>query len=111
MTTRRRWQFAWMLIGAILVMGSVGGCSLNPKPKPTPQPTPTPAPGPIVEFPNLLLRQEGGRLTRGGQPCLMSQAIPCWDPEEINHYGWGGFPQAWIDYTKPFGVNIYYIRL
>jgi hypothetical protein len=41
----------------------------------------------------------------------MSQAIPCWDPEEINHYGWGGFTQEWIDYTKPFGVNTYYIRL
>src|SRR3990167_894927 len=82
-----------------------------PKNPPQPIPTPPPIPQPTIEFPNLLLRQSEGRLTRNGQPFLMSQAIPCWDPEEINHYGWGGFTQEWIYYTKPFGVNTYYIRL
>ena len=109
-----RFWFTLGSVGIIVLLTMIFACA-KPKPKPVPQPTPIPAPGRTIEFPNLLLRQEGGHLTRGAAggttPFRMSQAIACWDPEEINHYGWGGFTQPWIDYTRPFGVNTYYIRL
>lgn len=81
----------------------------TPKPK-TPEPPP-PAPGRQVQFLDLLLRQDSGRLTQAAKPFLLFGAIPCWDGEERDHNGWPGFDQAWIDYCKPFGVNALHLRL
>lgn len=102
----------------ILAIGGFYGCTAickisplcSPSPVPSPTPTPTP-PAQTIVFPELLLRQADGKLTRGSQPFLMFGAIPCWDPLEIDHHGWGGFDQAWIDYTKAKGANIYHMRL
>lgn len=95
-----------MAVALVLVLWACGGH----RPPNPPPPPPTPPP-PVVMFPDLLLRQDGGHLTRNGQPFQMFGAIPCWDPTEQDHFGWSGFTQEWINYTKPFGANAYHIRL
>lgn len=81
------------------------------KPKPPEPPEPPKPPSRQVEFLELLLRQEAGKLTRASQPHLLFGAIPCWDGDEVDHGGWPGFDQAWIDYCKGFGVNALHLRL
>jgi hypothetical protein len=95
-----------LLILPLLLMGA-DKC----KPTPTPTPVPTPPPDPIHHS-ELLLRQSGGVLTRGGLPHKFKQCIPCWDPLELDHGGWSGFSPAWVDYsTAQGGCNAFHMRL
>ncbi len=93
-----------MLVALMLLPG----CPKPPNPIPTP--TPPEPPGPVVQYPELLLRQSG-TLTRNGQPHLMFGAIPCWDPEEKDHGGWTGFSKEWVDYTVAKGANAFHLRI
>ncbi len=86
------------------------GCPSPTPPNPTPPPTPTPTP-PVAKFENLLLRQDGGRLTRGGQPHDVFGFIPCWDGEEVDHMGWPGISDEGMDYALAYGANAFHIRL
>ena len=93
-----------LLLGSLIILLLFGGC---PGPGPTP-PTPTPPPPPEAQ---LLLRQQGGLLYRDGQQHTLFGAIPCWDPEELNHGGWAGANPAWIDYASAYGANAYHFRM
>lgn len=99
-----------LLMGLGMVCLLTGCPGPGPSPSPPP-PSPTPTPGPVVQFENLLLRQEGGQLTRAGQPHLIFGAIPCWDGEELDHGGWTGFDQKFSDYALAKGVNAFHMRL
>ena len=95
----------WLLALPLLLMGA--SCPPDP-----PTPTPTPTPGPTINHPELLLRQSGGVLTRGGLPHKFRQCIPCWDPLEKDHGGWAGFSSSWVDYSQTQGgCNAYHMRL
>lgn len=96
------------LMVAVLALLLAGACT---KPRPPQPPQPPQPPAPTIQYPELLVRQSGGTLTRGGQPFLVFGAIPCWDGEEIDHNGWPGFDQNWINYTRPYGANAYHLRL
>ena len=99
----RAGSFAAVVVAGLLSMGA----SCRPPKPPTP---PTPPP-PTIEFPELLLRQQDGKLTQAGKPHLMFGAVPCWDPEELDHGGWTGFDSKWVDYTVTKGANAFHLRL
>lgn len=99
-------SFRLVLLAACL---TVAAC-VHPKPPQPPVP-PTPPPPPQIIHPELLLRQEGGVLTRGGKPFVMQGCIPCWDPLDQDHGGWSGIASTWVDYAGAKGCNAGHIRL
>lgn len=100
--------FRKLLMGLALA-GFLPAC---PGPKPPTPPTPPPPPAKVVEFENLLLRQQSNAtLTRGGQPFDLFGFIPCWDGEEIDHMGWPGISDEGMDYALAYGANAFHIRL
>lgn len=71
-------------------------------------------------YTDTMLRQEGGRLTVGGQPYTLAGAIPCWptsdEPGSLKvdgtpvDYDWSLVSTEWMNATGAKGVNFFHIR-
>lgn len=88
------------------------GC-VKPKPKP-PTPTPTPeisykAPT-SLQFPELILRQSEGKLTRAGKPFEILMSVACCMDFEKGNNGWPGFSEEWMKYSYEKGANALHDR-
>jgi len=118
-----RWGGLVWRVSAALVLALAGfGGSCPPKPTPTPTPG-----GP--QFPELLLRVSGVRLTRGGQPFEPFGAVQCCvqfnaaiagtPPRRPVAFKVDGVPQnsrwplaseSWMDHTGAKGANFFHFR-
>lgn len=96
------------LLAGICLLAACGGR--------TPVPVPTPTPPPPPELPQLLVRADGVRLTRDGQPFTPNGAVQCCmatkvGGAEINTL-WPLASEAWMDYAKATGgSNMFHFRM